>query len=258
MKIGVQTFTIRRLVRKKLSVSLTLLKRRDVHAIELARMPLSDMTVAMLNQHQLEVLSLQLTYQKLKRKFKQVVDFCKMTACSRVCVSVLPISAILGGEQAILKFSKKLNHLQARYEKEHIELGFHHHDFEFKNVGRSTKFDLIFKHTDPKVKFVIDTFWATKSHINLVDLIQKVGPRLMGIHLRDFKIDSKTKEVTDVELGRGEIDFVKVIQFGKTFADYMVIEQDTKHPMQSIDTSMKYLKIHFAHLFETKGETYGF
>ncbi len=257
MKFGVQTYTVRHLLKKKLSVTLTLLKRRDVHGVELARIPINDMTVALLNQHQIEVLAIQLTYKKLKRKVKKIVDFCKMTSCNRVCVSVLPISAILGQEKALISFAKKLNKLQKIYEKHEIELGFHHHDYEFKKVGKLTKFEILYRETNPKVKFVLDTYWATKSKVVPLDLINRVGKRLMGIHLRDYNFDDKTKKAYDTELGRGTVDFKKVIEYGKTFAGYMVIEQDTKHPMQSIDMSMKYLKNNVAHLFEPKGETHG-
>jgi len=244
MKLGCQTYTIRSLAQKKLEVALNLLKHKGITKVELARIDLTNAHAKLLNAHDFEVLSIQATYHKLNHKFKSIISFCELTKCQRVVVSVLPLYAILGGKKSILKFSKRLNALCNKYALYNIEVGFHHHAYEFKKIKGTTKLDLIKEFTQPQVMFVTDTYWAYSKHIEPDLLITSFGKRLMGIHLRDYK-ELKHKKHQDTEVGYGLINFHKVINAAKVYAPYLVIEQNSKTPFQSIDKSRKWLYENF-------------
>lgn len=248
MKLGVQTYTIRKLTKNNLKKSLQDLRALGIHNIELAYIPLTEQNIIMIKSSKIKVLSLQLKFKILKNNFDTIVNHCRNLKCQRVVVSVIPLYAILGGRRAIIKFSKELNHLKDRYKKQHIEFAFHHHDFEFKKINNQTKLDILLENTDQDVKIVTDTYWAAKSNINPSDLINQLKNRLMGVHLRDLKMPD------DAEVGQGTIDFKKVLLEAKKFASYAVIEQNTKQPFESLKLSTDYIKEHYQNLFEQAGK----
>lgn len=244
MKLGVQTYTIRKLAKIDLRKSLEDLKNLGISHVELAYIPLTEQNMIVIKNSKMNILSLQLKISVLRNHFEAVVNLCQNLRCKRVVVSVIPLYAILFGKRAILKLSKELNTLKDRYKKEHIEFAFHHHDFEFKKIKNQTKLDMILENTDHDVKIVTDTYWAAKSSVNPAMLINRLKKRIMGVHLRDMK------RPQDIELGQGTIDFSKVLLEAKKFASYAVIEQDTKQPLESLKISTDYIKAHYQNLFE--------
>ena len=66
---------------------------------------------------------------------------------------------------------------------------------------------------------------------------------IVGIHLRDITFYKKGLKVLskDTEIGNGIIDFKKLIT-KTTNVEYMVIEQKTKTPYESLKKSYDYIK----------------
>lgn len=249
MKLGVQTYTIRRIAKKNMDLALNLLSRKGITRIEYARLKMNAHHAEIVKRHEFEVLSIQATYHKLIKHRQKIIQFCKQVDCSKVVVSVLPLRVIFGGRKALITFSDKLNKLKDLYALSDIEVGFHHHDFEFKTIHGQSKFDILFEHTDFNLKFVIDTYWAYSKDIDLEKLIEKVGHRLMGIHLRDYV--KKGRKHQDTEVGHGKIDFHQVIKTARIFKPYLVIEQNTHTPIQSIEKSRRWLYENFKLDIET-------
>jgi sugar phosphate isomerase/epimerase len=240
MILGVQTYTIRELQKENLKTAMDQLKDLGIHALELSRVEMTKENASVIKDSKMKILSVQLTYKKLDRMFDQVVEFCQITSCPIVVVSVLPLSAILGGKKQMLIFSRRLNLLYLRYQKKGIKLAFHHHDFEFKKIKNETKLSILLENTHPEIKIVTDTYWTKKSSIEPEDLIKDLGPRLIGVHLRDCT-DLNQKNVHDCELGEGIISFNKILDAASLYAVYGVIEQNTKTPIESLKISIAYL-----------------
>jgi len=241
MILGVQTYTIRELQKENIKNAMEQLKLLGVHSVELARVEITKRNAVIIKDSHMNILSIQLTMKKLERNFNQIVDFCQVTSCPIVVVSVLPLYAVLGGKNKMLIFSRRLNLLYLRYQKVGIKLAFHHHDFEFKKIKGETKLSILLNNTHPEIKIVSDTYWTKKSKIEPEDLIKDLGSRLLGVHLRDCT-DLKQKKVHDCELGEGIISFNKVLDAAETHAVYGVIEQNTTTPVQSLQKSIQYLK----------------
>ncbi len=240
MKIGVQTYTIRKLAKKNLAFALDELLRVGINKVELARLDLNDELSLMLSKKKIEVLSIQMTAPKLLKDIDHVSSFAKQVGCDLVIVSRLSIPAIFGGKSSLLKFAKKLNDLVNLYQQKGIQVAFHHHDFEFKKIGNETKFEILLKNTLDELGIVSDTYWSKKSGYEPHEVIEMIGKRLIGIHLRDYMIKENGRSM-DSEVGSGLIDFNQVMLVSKN-ALYAVIEQNTKNEMESIEQSISYLK----------------
>ncbi|MBU1143831.1 MAG: TIM barrel protein [Firmicutes bacterium] len=247
MKIGVQTYTIRKLAKKNLGFALDELLRVGVNKVELARLDLNDELSLLLSKKKIEVLSIQMTANKLLKDVEQISSFAKQVHCNLVIVSRLSIPAILGGKSSLLKFSKKLNQLVDLYHQKGIQVAFHHHDFEFKKIGNETKLEILLKNTLDELRIVSDTFWSKKSGYEPHEVIEMIGKRLIGIHLRDYMIQENGRSM-DTEVGSGLIDFNQVMLVSND-ASYAVIEQNTKHEIESIERSFNYLKSNYKEYF---------
>lgn len=238
MNIGVQTFTVRKLAEVDIHGTFMKLKKMGVNHIELAYIPLSDETKQAIQQSGLKVVAIQATLKRLSRDKDEMVRFAKSVSCDTVVVSVIPITAIIFGKRAIKRFADRLNQLSSTYQKERIRLGFHHHDFEFKPVDHKIKLKWILEFTDSSVGIVTDTYWTKKAKHEPQDVIDWIGKRLIGIHLRDLDHDLKH----DAPLGKGVIDFSSLLKQLKHHPAYQVIEQNSSNPDQDLPISIQYLK----------------
>ena len=237
MKIGVQLYTVRKLIKNDLKSTLAVLKSLGINHVEAARMKFTQDHAMLFNEANIEVTSIQVTLRKLIKNYQKILEFCRTTRCNTVVVSVLSISAILGGKRAMIRFCRKLNQTAALYNLHLINFAFHHHDFEFKKINNETKMEILLKNTADNVLIVSDTYWTKKSKIDPVEFINKLGNRLIGLHLRDFS----EQTLRNCELGSGSIDFIGVLGAAKNDAKFAMIEQNTQTPIASIKTSIEYL-----------------
>lgn len=207
--------------------------------LELAYIDFSEKTASLIKKMDLKVMSLMATYRVLSTRFKQLNAFMTQVGCKIVCVSVLSLGAIVGRKRAALRFARKLNRLADRYEESGRILAFHHHDYEFREVSGKYKLEWLMQATSPKVKFILDTYWVTKMREDPCTWIEMLGERLIGLHLRDHRRLHNGKSL-DCEIGKGTVDFPKIIRTVKPQVIYGVIEQNTKDPEASIRQSVEY------------------
>lgn len=239
LRVGLQTYTIRKLMKKDLASALMMVKRLGITDLELARVPFTKATNKIIREQGMRVLAIQDKLKNLEHHFKDRVTFLKNLNIDIACVSVLPLGAILGGKKQIDSFLRRINSLAVKYASEGIRLAFHHHNFEFRKLGGILKFQLILEGLDPGVGIVMDTYWIRKSGADIADWCLRLKPRLFGVHLRDYRsINEGRTKVTDAAVGCGEIDFKEVIDLIDKPSLYYVIEQNSKKPLADIELSI--------------------
>jgi sugar phosphate isomerase/epimerase len=174
----------------------------------------------------------------------EVVEFCNVTGCKNVVISMLPFECILGDEDKFYTFISTLDGWYDKYAERGITLAYHHHNWEYIRLssGRTRMAELLSK--TEKIKFVHDTYWTARSGVSPDDQIREFGSRLLGIHLRDLAFKKKLLDVVphDTAIGDGVIDFVRVLAAVKEVGcEYTVIEQKTNDPYGDIKKSFNYL-----------------
>ncbi len=136
-----------------------------------------------------------------------------------------------------------LNKAGAACKKAGLQLGYHNHDFEFKETDGIIPMDLILTECDKNlVKIELDLGWITFAGKDPLAYFAKYPGRFIAFHVKDM--NPSTKEVT-VELGRGNVDFKRIFaQSKQAGVKYYFVEQDrsTMSPLESIKISMDYLK----------------
>jgi sugar phosphate isomerase/epimerase len=238
MDIGLQTFTVRREAQKDVLGTFKTLKSLGFNHIELAYVALDEKTIQAIQETGLKVSAIQATFSKLSNDFDEIITFAKKVNCHTVVVSVLPMESILFGKKSIEKFSYHLNLLGQRYDSKGFQLGFHHHAYEFKRIDGKTKLDLLLSLTHSSIGIVSDTYWTKKAGYKPIEVLQKIGNRLLGVHLRDIHKNRRK----DTILGKGIIDFREINNFLKHHKAYQVIEQNSKHPLSDIKQSINNLE----------------
>ena len=126
-----------------------------------------------------------------------------------------------------------------------IKFAFHNHDYTFKNDKGEVLQDILMKNTDPDlVDFELDIYWVVAAKQDPIKWFDKYPNRFKYCHVKDYlKLENGHETCT---LGRGSIDFQKVISHGvkkglKTF----IVEQENfrnTNPLEAARDNLNYMK----------------
>jgi sugar phosphate isomerase/epimerase len=138
----------------------------------------------------------------------------------------------------------KMNEAAEICKKSGLKLGYHNHNFEWKPIGNTTFYDTVIDHTDPKlVAMEMDIYWVVRSGNDPLELIAKHPGRFEFVHIKDM---DKTNKGLNTEIGKGSIDYVKILSKAKQGGvKHFIVEQENYiniDPYVSITESAKYIK----------------
>ncbi|AKD02071.1 sugar phosphate isomerase/epimerase [Pontibacter korlensis] len=124
-----------------------------------------------------------------------------------------------------------------------LTLAYHNHDFEFKNLGDTTGYDILLSETDPNlVKFELDLYWVVRAGLDPVKLFKENEGRFELWHVKDM---DKSTPTINTEVGSGSINFKEIFNNAKVAGvKHILVEQEnfSKDPFQSITQSYTYVK----------------
>ena len=249
MEFGVQTFTIRKMQKSNMAIAYLVLKELGISSLEIARIKFSEKNAYKVNyilsSYEMTPVSIQVKPKYVFGDPEGVINFCKITGCKNVVISMLPFSCILGNEEKFYTFVSLLDRMYDIYADQGITLAYHHHNWEYIRLsnGKTRMAELLSR--TKKIKFVHDTYWTARSGVSPVAQIKEFGDRLLGIHLRDLAFKKKFLDVVphDTAVGEGVIDFKAVLEAAREVGcEYTVIEQKSKIPYTDIELSLNNLK----------------
>ena len=248
MRVGIQTFTIRKAQKRNIEKSYLPLIDLGILDYEVARIKFNkknaEIIKELIKKYNINIVSIQVKPKYVFNHKQDIIEFAKTINCKNVVISMLPFSCILGKENKFYEFIDKLDNTFDEYQKEGITLSYHHHNWEYIKLSNGlTRMEELLNKTN-RIKFVHDTYWTVKSSYDPIKQIQEFNNRLLGIHLRDLIHYKKNIKVLskDCEIGKGIINFNAVIKKALDVGcEYFVIEQKTKTPYESIKESYQYL-----------------
>jgi len=132
-----------------------------------------------------------------------------------------------------------------------MQLVFHNHNYEFKQVDGTTGFEQLMEHTDPALlKLEFDLYWLTQGGQDPAAMMKKYKDRLLLVHLKDRVAGSPVKyapqeEQHIVELGKGSIPWPKLLaQARAQGVKLALLDQDetTLPVFESMKVNFDYLK----------------
>ena len=249
MKFGVQTFTIRKAQKKSIENSYLPLIKLGIKSFEVARIKFNTKNAnalkKLIEEQGIEISSIQVKPKYVFNDSNKIIDFCRITGCKNVVISMLPFKCILGSDDKFYTFVGLLDQITAVYEKAGITLAYHHHNWEYIKLSNGkTRMEELLDKTQ-KIKFVHDTYWTQRSGKEPAAQIKEFGDRLLGIHLRDLTFKKSGIKVLSVDtfVGGGVVDFKAVLESAKAVGcRYYVIEQNTATPYEHIEKSYNTLQ----------------
>jgi sugar phosphate isomerase/epimerase len=149
---------------------------------------------------------------------------------------------------------RKFAELGQEAKKRGLEFGYHNHAFEFEvKVGGEFAFDALYANVPADLlKVELDLGWVQYAGQDPAAYIRKYKGRLPLLHLKDFRRDNPEANIDTVELGRGELKLMELIEAGSDAdVEWLIVEQDrcAVPSLQAVKTSVEWLKENYLSRF---------
>ena len=141
------------------------------------------------------------------------------------------------------RIADKMNAAGTMCQQAGLKLGYHNHDFEFKDYDGQTGYEILLNNTDKnQVDFEMDVYWVVRAGKDPIALFEENPGRFPMLHIKDM--DKKNNEL-NTEIGSGTIDYVKLSKdFDEAGAKHLILEQENfaMDAFKSITQSYNYME----------------
>jgi len=199
--------------------------------------------------------------------FKKYVDGLGMTAISSHCNDIYKdsfekkavdagsiglkylISPSESGSKTIDDYKKladRFNQCGEICKKNGLQFGYHNHSAIFKPIDNQVPLDILLANTNKEtVTYEMDIYWVVTAKQDPEEWLKKYKNRFHLCHIKD-RIKGSTEEDASCILGKGSIDFKKILDTAKDNGmQYYIVEQeryDNSTEMDSAKADAEYLK----------------
>lgn len=239
MRIGVQLYTLRTSFEKDLWGTFDALAAMGYRNVELAGtygLPTKDLAKA-LKERGLSVTSAHVGIDQFESNFDGLVEMAKDFGFKDLIVPWINADQH-GGWKGV---GEKLTKFSAQLKEHGLRAGYHNHDFEFKPDGDDLGYEVLWQHADPKtVVAELDLYWVVKAKQDPVEWVNTLKGHIPFGHFKDMKKDDEFF----TEVGKGRIDWVRIIEAGKKAGmEWAIVEHDQPEidPLESVRISREYL-----------------
>jgi sugar phosphate isomerase/epimerase len=121
-----------------------------------------------------------------------------------------------------------------------ISFGIHNHWWEFQQVDGRYVYQVMLEHLDPGVLFQLDTYWIQAAGVDPTQVVREFGARAPSLHIKD---GPAVRNVPQVAVGEGVLDFPSIIQAAEDTAEWLVVELDdcATDMLEAVNKSYSYL-----------------
>jgi sugar phosphate isomerase/epimerase len=126
-----------------------------------------------------------------------------------------------------------------------LTLAYHNHAMEFSRLDGELVYEILSRRA-PAMSVEFDTYWAQYGGVSPERWIQKLGTKLVSLHMKDYGVPPKHDDPPFMaEVGYGNLDFPALVsEAEKVGCHWFVVEQDftTRNPFDSLELSFRYVK----------------
>lgn len=224
--IGIQLYTVRELFSKDPVATLQQVSKIGYREVEYGGGGYDTMDHAMLRRTMdrlgLRSPSIHVGYDALMGQFDKSVAMARTLGADTI---ILPYMTneyrTEAGWQAALP---NINRFGEQLRRAGLGFAYHNHDFEFTvRPGGVSLYEQLLTRTDPAlVKLEIDLYWVAFAGEDPAALIERLGPRIYGYHVKDMRPDRKMTAV-----GAGRTDFARLFKLkGSAGVRHFYVEND--------------------------------
>lgn len=255
--LGLQVWTVRNQMEADTEKTLKAIADAGYKQVELGKVMDSAETVKIAKDLGLEVRSSFFNWETIASPndntptIDQIVETAKELELEYLVFGYIGKSARDTADK-IRKIADTTNVAAEKIDAAGMKLSYHNHSFEFEPLdGDKTAFDIFMERFDEKkVNFELDVFWAAIGGWDPIETLEKLGPRVGQVHLKDLKKgvgtiydEGKVPHEAFQEVGDGTIDMKAVMEVAlKHGVTQFHVEQDqSPDPIESINQSQKYI-----------------
>lgn len=216
MEYGLQLFSVRDIAEKNLAVALKKTVELGYSSVEFASFyGYSAEDIAMLlKENGLKISGTHSPFCDLCDRYESIVAYNKAIGNKNYIIPSIDLS----DQEKLDFFVEKVNEIQPKLAADGITLSYHNHNFEFlPNKDGSQIFDQLLYRT--KINFELDTYWAFVALGDPLPVIDRIGDRLLFIHLRDGLSNGDGRP-----LGEGEAPVAEVYNKARCLGIPMIVE----------------------------------
>jgi sugar phosphate isomerase/epimerase len=250
--VGVQLYTVRRILPKKPLETLRAIEKIGYREVEVTAGDLNAIWPS-LKETSLKAVSVHLDpelFIRQQAKLPAAVENARKHGFEYVvCPWVEPRDR--GGAEMIRKLGETLNQAGEMCRKAGLTLCYHNHAFEYQATPGGRLLDILMQTADPKlVSLELDVMWAHVAGVDPVSILNQYGSRIPLVHLKNVAASVATRYDEDIpntafkELGNGVVDIPAVLRAAaQAGVKHYFVEQDETRgdPLQSLRESFEYL-----------------
>lgn len=132
-------------------------------------------------------------------------------------------------------FGQRLNDASKKYAAHGITFGWHNHDFEFVALeDGSTPMDILLG-AAPDISWEADLAWIVRGGRDPIEYIQRYGPRLSAIHVKDIAASGTNVDQDGwSDLGAGTMDWAALLQACRVASDDLIYALEHDKPSDPV------------------------
>ena len=226
---ALQLYSVRDKFEKDVAAALESVKSAGFDRVELAGTYglTPDALKAMLDRAALQAVSMHVGYAELVGNAEAVADMAGVFGMTDAVVPWLG-GDLCPGRSEWVAAARAMDAAGARLRERGVQLSYHNHAHEFAKFGGETIFDLIYANSGPEhLMLQLDTCWSTVGGADTPALLARYAGRVATIHVKDCKAWTPGTNPVLTELGRGIMDWSKVLPAAKAAgARWFIVEQD--------------------------------
>jgi sugar phosphate isomerase/epimerase len=105
-------------------------------------------------------------------------------------------------EGDVRQIATELNEVAAKAKDHGLTIGYHNHHFELESrIGGRHALEVFAEHLDPAVVLEVDTYWAAVGGADVPALLERLGDRVVALHVKDG--DGSLDNTAQVAVGAG-------------------------------------------------------
>ena len=168
-----------------------------------------------------------------------VLEVAEAFGLGRVAVAYLPPTEFADVD-AIKRTCERINGASEFAQANNLQLGYHNHWWEFKQLNGQSTLDVMLQELDDTVFLEIDTYWVQVGGVDVIEVLKQAGSRAPLIHLKDGSLD---KDDAMTAVGSGKMDVPAIVDATAETAEWHIVELDRcdSDMLQAVQDSYTYL-----------------
>ncbi|MFY0758901.1 sugar phosphate isomerase/epimerase [Metabacillus dongyingensis] len=247
MKIGLQLYTLRDELSKDFISTLRKVADIGYQGLEFAGYgglqpeELKDV----LEQLNIKSLGSHVSIDRLKHALDEEININRFIGSEYVVCPGLPLE-MRNSLDAIKETALLFTEYGMKFAEHGIQFCYHNHSFEFEEkIADELLFDRLMNAASEKFMGIeLDVCWVYNAGYDPLIYLKEYNGRIPLLHVKDI-IHAGTKAAETVELGKGEMDLIPILDAAvKNKVQWLIVEQDecSNPPLECVETSFKWLK----------------